>query len=227
MWCVSLPLPSLESSPPSADSPSKWRLTDVANSRQLGSKERVTAKKALIAELCMRHHHTTATLQPQATSPSHEAQTLRETQRALRDSRQREQVLEQRAQEAERRLQEAEELTHQLQQFADTSEQREQKATTRAQEAEEATARVQTQLQEVTARAQQHEMEAREADERLQEIDSHWVVRQNEIQLTTEELGRGGGLPSKWQCSAALVWPQSASFNRSCRNTTADCSDVR
>ena len=213
VWCSLLPLPSLESSPPSADSPSKWRLTDVANSRQLGSKERVTAKKALIAELCMRHHHTTATLQPQATSPSHEAHTLRETQRALRDSRQRERVLEQRAQEAERRLQEAEELTHQLQQFADASEQREQEATiraqqheTRAQEAEEAIARVQTQLQEettraqlyqtqaqeATARAQQHTMEAREADERLQEIDSHWVVRQNEIQLTTEELGRGG-----------------------------------
>ena len=171
----------------------------MANSRQLGSNERVTAKKSLVAELCMRHHHTTATLQPQVTSPSHEAHTLRETQRALRDSRQREQVLEQQAQEADRRLQEAEELTHQLQQFADASEQREQEATTRAEEAEEATARVQTQLQEettraqeATARAQQYEMEAREADERLQEIDSHWVVRQNEIQLTTEELGRGG-----------------------------------
>ena len=123
----------------------------MANSRQLGSKERVTAKKALIGELCMRHHHTTATLQPQATSPSHEVHTLRETQRALRDSRQREQVLEQRAQEAERRLQEAEELTHQLQQFADASEQREQEATTRAQEA--------------TTRAQQHETRAQEAEE--------------------------------------------------------------
>ena len=175
----------------------------MANSRQLGSKKRVTAKKALVAELCMRHHHTTATLQPQATSPSHEAHTLRETQRALQDSRQREQVLEQRAQEAERRLQEAEELTHQLQQFADASEQREQEATTRAREAttraqqqlqEESTRAqlYQTQAQEATARAQHHAMEAREADERLQEIDSHWVVRQNEIQLTTEELGRGG-----------------------------------
>ena len=187
VWCSLLPLPSLESSPASADSPSKWRLTDVANSRQLGSKERVTAfKTALIGELCMRHHHTTATLQPQATSPSHEAHTLRETQRALRDSRQREQVLEQRAQEAERRLQDAEELTHQLQQFADASDHQEREATTRAeeaatraqqhetraQEAEEATARVQTQLQEESTRASQAERNAQEATARAEEYQT-------------------------------------------------------
>ena len=155
----------------------------MANSRQLGSNERVTAKKALVGELCMRHHHTTATLQPQAPSPSHEAHTLRETQRALRDSRQREKVLEQRAQEAERRLQEAEELTHQLQQFADASDHREREATTRAeeattraqqhktraQEAEEATARVQTQLQEESTRASQAERNAQEATARAEE----------------------------------------------------------
>ena len=158
----------------------------MANSRQLGSKERVTAKKALIAELCMRHHHTTATLQPQATSPSHEAHTLRETQRALRDSRQREQVLEQRAQEAERRLQEAEELTHQLQQFSDASDHREREATTRAEEAttraqqhetraqdaEEVTARVQTQLQEESTRALQAERNEQEATARAEEYQT-------------------------------------------------------
>ena len=154
----------------------------MANSRQLGSKERVTAKKALVAELCMRHHHTTATLQPQATSPSHEAHTLRETQQALRDSRQREQVVEQRAQEAERRLQEAEELTHQLQQFADTSEHREQEATTRAQEAEEATTRVQTQLREETARATQAVQLQQQADQRVQTIEA----RLQEVTVTLQ-----------------------------------------
>ena len=47
--CSLLPLPSLESSPASADSPSKWRLTDVVTNHQ--REERLRDKLAHAALL--------------------------------------------------------------------------------------------------------------------------------------------------------------------------------
>ena len=184
-------------SPPSSAS-TKWSLTDTSTNSKRGSQERILAKKVKIAEL----HKTGAP----ATSLSHQPHpSPRETQ-ALQASQERERVLEQRAQEAERReqeaqrrlrdaeqraqeaegrLQEAEDLTHQFQQLAEASEQRERQANERAQQCE-------TQMRQSQQRVQQLEARLERKSQENESLETQWVVQRNEIDLTREELGRGG-----------------------------------
>ena len=63
-WCVFgcslLPLlPSLESSPPSADSPSKWRLTDVVTNHQREERLRDKLAQAALLEAVEKEDSTT------------------------------------------------------------------------------------------------------------------------------------------------------------------------
>ena len=177
----------------------EWVLVSVGTKKQLGSSERLRAKMVK--------------LQQRATADIKGDMRVGDTSPESRILRERIMVLEQRVQESERRSEEAErgreEVNRRLQvsevrvrkldtQLADTERLRQEEGR-RAQEAErgrkEAEGRVREAergRQEAERGRQEAKGRALEAEARLEEEQSFWVVGREEIQLTEEELGRGG-----------------------------------
>ena len=111
---------------------------------------------------------------------------------------------EQRATQAEQRATQAEQRATQAKQRATQAEQRATQAEQRATQSEAGARFFQQQIEELLLRVRQAEQTAREAQERERTTeqraqrletrghDQFWVVNREEIQLTDQELGRGG-----------------------------------
>ena len=119
----------------------------------------------------------------------------------MREAEARAQESDQRATQAEQRATQAEKRATQAEQTAAQSEQRAIQANQRATQAEAGAYFFQQQIEQLLLRVRQAEQTAREAQERVRppELalearghDQFWVVDREEIQLTDQELGRGG-----------------------------------
>ena len=97
-----------------------------------------------------------------------------------------------RAQEAEGRVQEAEGRLREAEGRAREAEGRVQEAEGRLREAEGRAREAEGRVQVAEGRLREAEGRAREAEARQGEEQSFWVLRREEIQMTEEELGRGG-----------------------------------
>ena len=143
----------------------EWVLVSVGTKEQLGSPERLIEKQSKIGQ------HSTPTNMERATADIEGDKRVGDTSPESRVLRERITVLEWRVQESERRSEEAE---------------RRRQGAVRGRQ--EAVGRV----REAERRVQEAERGRQEAEGRAQEEQSFWVVRREEIQLTEEELGRGG-----------------------------------
>ena len=145
-------------------------------------------------------------LQQRATANIEGARRVGDTSPESRILRDRITVLEQRVQEAERRSEEAETGRQEAEGGRQEAEDRAQEAVRGRQEAEGRAQETDGRAQETEGRAQEAERgrqeaergrqeaegRAQEAEARQEEEQSFWVVGREEIQLTEEELGRGG-----------------------------------
>ena len=143
----------------------EWVLVSVGTKEQLGSPERLIEKQSKIGQ------RSTPTNMERATADIEGDKRVGDTSPESRVLRERITVLEWRVQESERRSEEAE---------------RRRQGAVRGRQ--EAVGRV----REAERRVQEAERGRQEAEGRAQEEQSFWVVGREEIQLTEEELGRGG-----------------------------------
>ena len=192
----------------------EWVLVSVGTKGQLGSPERLIEKLRKIGQ------HSTSTNTERATADIEGDRRVGDTSPESRILRERITVLERRVQEserrseeAERRRQEAEGRVREAVRGRQEAEGRVREAEGRPQEAErgrrEAEGRVREtergrqeaergrqeamgRVREAERGRQEAEGRAQEAEARQEEEQSFWVVRREEIQLTEEELGRGG-----------------------------------
>ena len=200
LWFLpSLLLESVEV-PSSGGVSREWVLVSVGTKEQLGSPERLIEKLRKIGQ------HSTPTNTEGATADSEGDERVGDTSPESRILRERITVLERRVQESERRSEEAERGRQEAEggrqeavigrQEADgrsqEAERRRQEAEGRAQEAERRRQEAEGRSQEAERGRQEAEGRAQEAEARQEEEQSFWVVRREEIQLTEEELGRGG-----------------------------------
>ena len=130
--------------------------------------------------------------------------TAQESTQAVEQAEQRVTQAEQRATQAEQRVTQAEQRATQAEQRAAQAEQRAVQSDQRATQAEAVAHFLQQQNEEMVVRVGQAEQTAREVQERARmteqraqrlEMIGHyqfWVVNREEIQLTDQELGRGG-----------------------------------
>ena len=120
-------------------------------------------------------------------------QSLDEANTQAANLQQRVQAAEHRAEIAERRVDEEERRVEEAERRAQEAERRAEEAERRAQEAERRAQEAERRVEEADRRAEEAERRAEEVGpEELEEPDPLWVVRRDEINLTDEELGRGG-----------------------------------
>ena len=141
----------------------EWVLTEIADSTQLGTRERVREKVGKI----------------QATRPLAATGDDRreEFDRKVREA-------EGRAREAESRIGEAENRTRE-------AEGRAREAETHAREAERGKETADNRQRQMEQRLVESEQRLVESEGKLQRLETQWVVERREIQLTDQELGRG------------------------------------
>ena len=98
-----------------------------------------------------------------------------------------EQEMEEHIHQVEERARSAERRSHDLQQRAHDAEQR-------SHDAEQRNTALERRLHEVEQRAREFERRARQAEAVVQQSqqESHWLVQRREIELSEEEMGRGG-----------------------------------
>ena len=112
-----------------------------------------------------------------------------EAERRLQESERRVNVAERRAGEAERRLQESERRVDEAERRAGEAERRLRES---EREVERRLGESERRAEEAERRCQQLLERAAHFEERLLKLETQWVVRREEIQLTGPELGRGG-----------------------------------
>ena len=178
----------------------EWVLFSVGTKEQLGSPERLREKLRKIGQ------HSTPTNVEKATADIEGDRRVGDTSPESRILRERITVLERRVQESERRSEEAERgrqeavigrqeadgRSQEAERMRQEAEGRSQEAERGRQEAERGRQEAERGRQEAERGKQEAEGRAQEAEARQEEEQSFWVVRREEIQLTEEELGRGG-----------------------------------
>ena len=187
----------------------EWVLTDVAGMSQLGTRERITEKNAKITcrlaatpmtQQSIRREGRTEELEQRIREMERR---MREVEEGARDAEERANMAERRlgeserrAGEAERRLQErvnvAERRAGAAERRSQESERRVNEAERRAGEAERRLGESERRAEEAERRCQQLQERAAQFEDRLHQLETQWVVRREEIQLTGPELGRGG-----------------------------------
>ena len=203
LFCISSPLcspPLPESvwSPPSGDRlPTKeWVLVGVADSRQLGSVQRMREKmvnmqQSAIGEVeagrqALQEAQSQQALDQRVQDAEARARDLQTQLEALQDVCQ---VLHQSLQTTQQSLQRTQADKQALEGALEESQLRERALQERVATAEQST-------QEAEQRAEEAERRAREAQqggrEEPEEGEPSWLVHREEINLTEEELGRGG-----------------------------------
>ena len=187
----------------------EWVLTDVAGMSQLGTRERITEKNAKITRRLAATPMTQQSIGREGRTEELEQRIrememrMREVEEGARDSEERANMAERRlgeserrAGEAERRLQErvnvAERRTGAAERRSQESERRVNEAERRAGEAERRLGESERRAEEAERRCQQLQERAAQFEDRLHQLETQWVVRREEIQLTGPELGRGG-----------------------------------
>ena len=105
-----------------------------------------------------------------------------------------EQEMEEQVHQAEERAWSAERRSHDLRQQAHFAEQQSHDLQQRAHDAEQQNIALERRLHEMEQRARESERRARQADALVQQShqESHWAVQRREIELTEEEMGKGG-----------------------------------
>ena len=197
----------------------EWVLTDVADSTQLGTRERIRDKVEKLSQATL----TSAAKVGGATDGGMAQESERRVEEAERRAREAErgrELAETRQQEAEREKEISETRQQEAEREKEIFETRRQEAETRQQEAEREKEIAETRQQEAErekeiaeTRQQEAEREAIELrdraeqaerrlvlieqrsgqlEEQLQRLETQWVVERREIQLAGPELGRGG-----------------------------------
>ena len=173
----------------------EWVLTDVADSTQLRTRERIRDKMEKLSQ---------ATLTSAAkVGGAIDGGMSQESERRVEEAERRAREAERRRELAEARQQEAEELAETRRQeverekeIAETRRQEVERAETRRQETERAAIAREQELEDRAAQAERRlalsEQRSRECEEQVQQLETQWVVERREIQLTGPELGRGG-----------------------------------
>ena len=118
----------------------------------------------------------------------------RSAERRSHDLRQRSHDAEQRARDAEQRVQDANQRVHDAEQQVHNTEQRSHDLQQRSHDAEQQVTALERRLHEMEQRARESERRARQAEALVQQShqESHWAVQRREIELTEEEMGKGG-----------------------------------
>ena len=144
---------------------SEWVLTDVADNTQLGTRERLRDK-----------------MEKLTLTSAAKVRAAQESDRRIEEAERGREQAETRQQEAEREK--------------EIAETRQQESETRRQEAERAAIAREQELKDRAVRAERMlaltEQRSRECEEQHQRLETQWVVKRREIQLTGPELGRGG-----------------------------------
>ena len=194
----------------------EWVLTDIADSTQLGTRERVRAKvrkiqatrtvaatgdgrrdesEGRVREAERRAREAESDIKREKEIAEHQA---REAERQVR-------AMEDRAREAERRVGDAEREKEDIKRGKDIAEHQVKEAEGRAREAEGQAREAEDQAREAEDRAREAERGKEAAENRqrgaeqrlvesegkLRRLETRWVVERREIQLTDQELGRG------------------------------------
>ena len=167
----------------------EWVLSDVADNTALGSSERIARKAFTVKKACE--------LATNSPSVAISGKTVAEIQFSEAESRFQE--AEERARVVEMEKEEAEREKEVATREKVEAENRRQEAEERAMEAErgkeEAEARCVELAEEARASRERitlMEQRLTESDAKLQQLETQWVVERREIQLTDQELGRGG-----------------------------------
>ena len=173
----------------------EWVLTDVAGMSQLGTRERITEKNAKITRRLAATPMTQQSIGREGRTEELE-QRIREMERRMREVEEGARDAEERANMAERRLGESEKRAEEAEERLQESERRVDEAERRLGESErEAERRLgesERRAEEAERRCQQLQERATHFEDQLHQLETQWVVRREEIQLTGSELGRGG-----------------------------------
>ena len=180
-------------------------LTDVAGMSQLGTRERITEKNAMKSERLAAKSSTLMTQQSAEMITKLEQRVrkaeeqAREAERRMIEAEERSTITERRLGEEERRVQASEERVGLAEGRMVESERRAKEAERRAEELERRLGESDRRLRESEERTREAERRFRQSEERVAEcenqlhrLETQWVVRREEIQLTGPELGRGG-----------------------------------
>ena len=194
----------------------EWVLTDIADSTQLGTMERVRAKvrkiqatrtvaatgdgrreesEGRVREAERRAREAESDIKREKEIAEHQAREAERQVRAMGD----------RAREAERRVGDAEREKEDIKRGKDIAEHQAREAEGRAKEAEGQAREAEGQASEAEDRAREAERGKEAAENRqrgaeqrlvesegkLRRLETRWVVERREIQLTDQELGRG------------------------------------
>ena len=118
----------------------------------------------------------------------------RSAERRSHDLRQRAHDAEQQNTALERRLHEVERRSHDAEKRSHDAEQRSHDAEQRSSSLEQQNTALERRLHEMEQRARESERRARQAEAVVQQSqqECHWLVQRREIELTEEEMGRGG-----------------------------------
>ena len=194
-----------------------WVLTDIADHTQLGSPKRLADKRRMIEsfysqsvgsvdERVRRLQHQLKEMEVRARESDIRAITMErrveESDRKAEESDRRAEELDRRAEESDRRAEESDRRAEESDRRVEESDRRAEESDWRAEElhrrAEESDRMARRELDEMRQRtvAAQRSMaemrqRLRECEDRLQDYDTQWVVRREEIELTGPELGRG------------------------------------
>ena len=155
----------------------EWVLTDIADSTQLGTRERVRAKMGKIQ----------ATRTVAATGDESERR-VREAERRAREAEREKEDMKSGREIAERQAREAEGRVQEMEGRAREAERQAREAEVRAMEAQEA---AENRQREMEQRLVESERRLVEGEGKLRRLETQWVVERREIQLTDQELGRG------------------------------------
>ena len=151
----------------------RWNLSNVADHTQLGSPDRLEEKQAMIQSSSINQETST---------------TVRRLEQQLQECRLREEELQRRVAELEASTTAAQDFQQQAQESnrrAEESNRRAEESNRRAEGAEERVRHTETSLAEMR-------QTLRQCEDRLENYSTHWVIRNEEIELTGPELGVGG-----------------------------------
>ena len=173
----------------------EWVLTDVAGMSQLGTRERITEKNAKITRRLAATPMTQQSIGREGRTEELEQRIremerrMREVEEGARDAEERANMAERRSGESERRAEEAEERLQESERRVDEAERRLRES---EREAERRLGESERRAEEAERRCQQLQERATHFEDQLHQLETQWVVRREEIQLTGSELGREG-----------------------------------
>ena len=166
----------------------KWSLTDIADQTQLGSPDRLAAKRKMIQSSCIKDstvRRLELELQESQTKQEELQRRAGELLIQVDDANRRTGELQTQVDDANRRTGELQTQVDDANRRAEASNRRAGELQTQVLGFEDRVQDLQESLAETTHALRQHE-------DHLQRNSTHWVIRREEIELTGPELGVGG-----------------------------------